>query len=115
MVRNKFWTFIKPKAFIYDANNKLLATVTRNFKLRESYSIEGADEPLTIESKKLIDFTMTIKMGEKVIGTISYPFFRVNDTFNLEFEDPEDASFLTAVVIAIDNIRDRQQSSAATD
>lgn len=47
-----------------------------------------------------------MKNGEK-IGSITTQFFAMSDTFNVELNDNEDPAFITALIIAMDNVRDR--------
>ena len=109
MVRNKFWKFIRRKALIYDANKKLVARVIRDFRIRQSYTIEGAQEEIKVVANGPVGlgFDMSITMGGKEIGHIKRPYVQWTDTFNVTVNDPEDAAILVAMVIAIDNIQDQ--------
>lgn len=113
IVRNKYWHFIKRKALIYDANKKLVARVIRDFKIRQSYTIEGAQEEIKVVANGPIGFGFdnNITMGGKDIGHIKRPYVQWTDTFNVTVNDPEDAAFLVALVIAIDNIQDQAKKN----
>lgn len=117
MVRNKFWKFIKPKALIYGPDKKLVAKVIRDFRIRQSYTIEGAVEEIRIVANGAIGlgFDNTIWMGGKAIGRIKRPYVAWTDTFTVEFDDPADSAFLVALVIAIDVIQDRQKADASSN
>ena len=112
-VRNKFWFFIKRKALIYDANKKLVARVIRDFRIRQSYTIEGAQEEIKVVANGPVGlgFDMSITMGGKEIGHIKRPYVQWTDTFNVTVNDPEDAAILVAMVIAIDNIQDQARKA----
>ena len=113
-VRNKFWTFIRRKALVYDANKKLVARVIRDFRIRQSYTIEGAQEEIKVVANGPIGlgFDMSITMGGKEIGHIKRPYIAWTDTFNVTVNDPADAAILVAFVIAIDNIQDQAKQSS---
>lgn len=113
IVRNKFWNFIRRKALIYDANKKLIARVIRDFKIRQSYTIEGAQEEIKVVANGAVGlgFDMSITMGGKEIGHIKRPFVQWTDTFNVTVLDPEDAGFMVALIIAIDNIQDQAKKN----
>ena len=113
MVRNKFWHFFRRKALVYDANKKLVARVIRNFRIRQVYTIEGAQEEIRVEANGPIGlgFDMSITMGGKEIGHIKRPYIQWTDTFDVTFDDPEDAAILVALVIAIDNIQDQAKQN----
>ena len=114
MVRNKFWHLFKRKALIYDANKKLVVRIIRDFKIRQSYTIEGAEEEIKVIANGSVGlgFDMSIFMGGKEIGHIKRPFVTWTDTFNLTIIDPEDAAILVAIVIGIDNIQDKARKNA---
>ena len=115
MVRNKFWFLFKRKALIYDANKKLVARVIRDFKIRQSYTIEGAQEEIKVVANGPVGFgfDMSISMGGREIGHIKRPYVQWTDTFNVTFNDPEDAAVLVAIVIGIDNIQDQARKNNA--
>lgn len=112
MVRNKYWKGIRPKSLIYDADKKLVARVIRDIKVRKSYTVEGATEDIKMvaNGKIGLGFDMSILLGDKEIGHIVRPFNKLTETFNVTVNDPEDLAFMVAMVIAMDNIEDRQSA-----
>lgn len=112
VVRNKFWH--KPffnSALIFNAKKQKLAVVTKSHLIKNGYDVVGANELIKVEGS---GWNLDIVMSDKKIGHISLPtnsvknFFRLTDTYVLDVEDPEDASFLVAMMIAIDNIHDKK-------
>lgn len=109
MVRNKFWSWIQRKAFIYNENKALVATVIRDVNLTAGFTVLGAEEEIRVVSDQIGSFSLTILMGGKEIGKIKRPILTMTDTYEVDFEDEEDAPFLVALIIAMDNIFDRQR------
>ena len=112
-VRNKFWHLFRRKALVYDENKKLVARVIRNFRIRQVYTLEGAQEEIRVVANGPIGlgFDMSIIMGGREIGHIKRPYVQWTDTFNVTFEDPQDAGVLVALVISIDNIQDQAKKN----
>jgi len=111
IVRNKFWSLLGRKALIYDGNKNLVATVKREIKFVAGFTITGAEQEIRVDANNIGGLSLRITMGGKEIGTIHRPFLALTDTFELDFADEEDAPFLVALVIAIDNITDRNRKS----
>lgn len=113
-VRNKFWH--KPfhkSAVIFNDKGKKLAVVTNSHLIKNGYEVVGATEPIQVEGR---GWDLDIILGEKKIGHISLPevknikdAMRISDAFVLDVEDPDDAPFLVAMMIAIDNIHDQER------
>ncbi|MCR5309485.1 MAG: LURP-one-related family protein [Bacilli bacterium] len=112
-IRNKFWHLFRRKALVYDANKRLVARVIRNFRIRQVYTIEGAQEEIKVVANGPIGlgFDMSILMGGREIGHIKRPYVQWTDTFNVTFDDPQDAAILVALVIGIDNIQDQAKNA----
>ncbi len=106
IVRNKLIHFIRRKAYIYDGNKKLIATVIKRFSLKEGFLIEGTDKPLEIQGN-FWGWNFKIIYGDRQIGTITRKF-ALADKFAIDINSQEDAPFLVALVIAIDNIYDKK-------
>ncbi|MCQ2793866.1 MAG: hypothetical protein MJ207_00620 [Bacilli bacterium] len=122
-VCNKRIHGLKRSCFIYDANDKEVAHVKvgKLLTFGMDYEVEGVTEPLTIKGVIYSDAGAQIKLGNKVIGSIVPANLKrvaggamvstgisVSTQFKVIFEDPADAPFLVALVIAIDNIHDAE-------
>lgn len=112
VVRNKFWKLFKTSTLIYDADNELVAKLSNSdWDFKNKFVLEGGDEDVTI-SGNLIQFPsikLQVTKKDKVIGTITKDFNLFRDTFSIDVDDTEDAAFLVALVISIDNIWDSRR------
>lgn len=106
-IRNKWFNFFVHKAYIYDENKKKIATVKDKWiNTNNEYFVTGYKDEIKIEGSFFSLQTQILKNGE-IIGTIRRQITFVSDAFELDAND-EDISFLTALVIAIDNITDKK-------
>ena len=113
-VRNKFWH--KPfqkSAIIYNDKKQKMAIVRTSNLFKHAYEVVGGTQPINVEGT---GWNLDITFGDQKVGHIAPPsedmvknFFRVTDGYSLEVLDKEDATFLIALVIAIDNIHDQQR------
>ena len=107
VVRNKFWHKPFYKSALIFQNGKKLATVQNSHFIKNGYEVTGATEEIKVEGKF---WNLDIMLGDKKIGHISPPEkMTLDDAYTLEVDDPEDAPFLVAMMIAIDNIYDQQR------
>lgn len=104
-VRNKWFNFFFNKAYIYDAEGEKLAKVTNDgitgFKL--------VDYPDNITISRGIKRKREIYKNGECIGMVYPNFTFVRDAYTLEINDNEDIAFFVALVIAVDNIRDKDR------
>ncbi len=107
-VRNKFINFFVHRSYVYDANNRQIATVKDKFlNVKQKYYIEGTQDNLRVEGN-FFSLTCQILRNECVIGTIRRKINLFVDSFEFE-ADEADIPFLIALVISIDNILDNKQ------
>ena len=106
MVRNKYWHLFLKSAFIYDAEGNKLLKVKRKFAIKNDYSVQGTEDEYAIDGSVFGWNFSVIKNGE-VIGTIKRELNFIVNSFEVNVENPENAPFMIAFVIAIDNIVDR--------
>lgn len=111
MVRNKYWTFLVKKAFICDAEGKILATVSRKISIKSKFSVEGEGCKMDI-SGDFLGFNYDILKDGQKIAHVHRKLWALNDAFEADIEDDKDAALVTALVIAIDNISDHEQSDS---
>ena len=108
IVRNKFWNFWTRSAFILDAEkHKVCRVKNRGFKT--GYDVVGFDDEISLDGWTLGGYSL-VKNGEK-IGTVTTNIASLADNFQLEINDTEDAGFVVALIIAIDNVRDNATKS----
>lgn len=107
-VRNKWFNFIFNKAYIYDAEGEKIAKVTNDgilgFKL--------VDYPENVVVKGGFKRKREIYKNGECIGSVARSYDFLRDSFELEIDDKEDIAFYVALVIALDNIRDKDRNQS---
>ena len=94
--------------FVYDANNIRVATVKKNkWSVTRKFEIEDTPDAMSIEGK-FFGLTSKILRNETQVGVISRELTLARDSFALE-ADEKDIAFLTALVVAFDNLQDKRQ------
>ncbi len=107
VVRNKIWHKPFHKSALIYQNGKKLAKVQNSHFVKNGYEVTGATEEIKVEGKF---WNLDIMLGGKKIGHIGRPEkMTLNDAYTLEVDNPEDAPFLVAMMIAIDNIHDQRR------
>lgn len=109
-VRTRFFNFIIHKAFVCDKNGKKLAYVRNRMSFTRSFEIKGLDGTNLEIRGDILAFNMTVYLDGVPIGHIHRNFTIIRDSFILDAE-PVNLPYLTAVVIAIDNVVDSAQGS----
>lgn len=111
IIRNKFWRLFTYKAFVLDADENVKATVRRKiFSLHDRYFVTCDMGQLEIIGN-IFQFNYRIKLNGKEIGHVARKI-SLRDSFVLTIDDNYDYMFMTALVIAIDNITDRKDRDA---
>ena len=108
IVRNKMIRFFMNSCYIYDGNKTKIARLKQKFHLlkgefvllgyKDEYAIDGT---LGLLSER----NMTITRNGEVIGEAGRK--GATDSFYLTAYHDEDAAFLVALIVAIDNIIDK--------
>ncbi len=112
MVRNKFWKFLSNNAYVYDAEKEKVAKVCHKlFSFHKKFNVIGFTDELRLEGD-VLGFDYTIYKNDEAVGSIDRKFWALTDSFVLHVNQPEDAPFLIALVIAIDNIMDRYRNKS---
>ena len=107
IVRNKFWKLFIHRAFVLDKDGNKVATVRRKFwSLHDRYFMDSSLGQLEITGN-ILSFDYHIILNGKEIGHIARRI-SLRDSFVLDIQDDVDIPFFVALVIAIDNIRDRK-------
>ena len=111
IVRNKFWRLFTYKAFVLDANETVKATIRRKiFSLHDRYFVTSDLGEMEIVGN-IFQFNYKILLNGKQIGHVARKI-SLRDSFVLTVDDDCDYMFMTALVIAIDNITDRKDENA---
>lgn len=103
-IRNKWWNFFLHSAYIYDAEGNKIAKLKNKFSRKAVYLSEGFPDAFRI-GKHPDKKGYAIYRNEQLIGS----YFRSSifvDSFEVDYDNPKDASILVALIIAIDNIQD---------
>lgn len=108
-VRNKFWKFITQRAFIKDCStNERLATVKYGvWTTNGRYVVEDYKDEIEIVGKRF-SLSREVKKNGETMANITSEFLKVADNFTIDANE-EDIPFLSALVIAIDNIKDKEK------
>lgn len=105
-VRNKFWHLFLKSAYIYDSEGNKIVKVQRKFAIKNDYKIIGTEDEYSIDGS-LFGWNFTLIKNGTPIGTIKRELNFIVNSFEVNVENPDDAPFMIALVIAIDNIVDR--------
>ena len=107
-LRNKWFNWFVHKVYIYDAEGTKIATVKDKwFNLKSEYFVVGCKDEIKVEGG-FVGRGLQIYRNGQCIGALRIEVTIVADAFTLE-ADPADIPFLIALVIAIDNIRDKRK------
>lgn len=109
-VRTRFINFFFHKAFVIDNEGRKLVSIRNKFAVRNTYKVEPMNgEDISINGD-FLNWNMTVFRNGAPVGDIHRNFNIIRDSFILD-ADPENLAFLTAMVIAIDNIVDSATNS----
>lgn len=108
-VRNKWINFFSRSAYVRDAHGNRIAKVKRKFGFRNDIIVEGYKDEISIQGE-FLSWTLDIFRNGEQIGTIRRTFDLL-DSFVLETGTEDDAAFMVALVIAIDNIFDNMSNT----
>ena len=105
-IRNKYWTMFYNKIFVIDPEGNRVATIKKGkWSLNRKYKIEDCVDSMEIQGKFFSRTSNILRNGE-VAGVITREITLVRDAFSLD-ADEKDIPFLTALVIALDNLGDK--------
>ena len=105
-VRNKYWHWLNRYAFIDDAEGNRIAKLKLEWGFDRKFYIEGYKDEISIIGD-FFRWNFSIAKNGEQIGTLSRQIDFV-DSFALDIDNEEDAAFLVATVIGIDNIYDEK-------
>ena len=104
-VRNKWFNFFFNKAYIYDAEGEKIAKLTND----GITGLKLVDNPDDITISRGLKLKREIYKNGECVGYVTRNITFVRDSFTLEINDNEDIAFFVALVIAIDNIKDKDR------
>lgn len=108
IVRNKFWKVFVHKALIFDANKqKIAALKEKRWSTRDKFIVEDYPDEIKIDRRFFSLSSEILKNGEH-FAQVDRQLSLFTDSFSLE-ADEKDIPFLCALVIALDNIKDRKR------
>ena len=106
IIRNRWLNPIRHKTYIKDADGNRVATVySKAFDLTRLYA-DSTTGQYTVQGK-FFSFSSTILRDGVPVGVLQRQFTVIADAFSLE-ASPEDMPFMTALVIALDNLSDNR-------
>lgn len=107
-IRNRWFNFFANKTFVYDAEKTKVATIKKGkLSFNANYKIEDCVDDMQIVGKIFSRESKIMRNGKQV-GVITREFSIIADSFCLEAEE-NDIEFLIALVIAFDNIKDKDR------
>ena len=99
-------TFASNRVYIFDAEKNRIATIKKSkFSFNRNYKIEDTEDSMSIGGK-FFSTTSTILKNDEPVGVIQRKILALTDSYSLE-ADEKDIPFLTALVIGLDNIKDK--------
>lgn len=109
-VKNKLIRFFMNSCYVYDAEGHKIARIKQKFKLfKKEYVLSGYADEIEIKGDFIQHCLEVFKNGEK-IGEVGKKFVSMVDSFRLDCYNDADAPLLVALVVAIDNINDKNLS-----
>lgn len=109
-VKNKLIKWFMNSCYIYDSEGNKIARIKQKFKMfKKEFTLKGYADEIEIKGDFVQHCLDIYKNGEK-IGEAGKKFFALVDSFRLDCYKDEDAPLLVALVIAIDNINDKNLS-----
>ena len=114
IIRNKFWRLFTRRAFIMDKDNNIICRVSKKFfSIRSKFFVEGYKDEIVIDGN-ILDFNFRIMKNGVEVGHLARKI-SLRDSFELTINDDNDAAFICALVIAIDNILDRRDAENSSN
>lgn len=108
-IKNKLIRLLMNSCYVYDAQGKKVARIKQKLHLfKRQYSLTGYQDNIEIQGD-IIEHCLRIYKNGEQIGEVGRKFLSLVDTFLLTCNNDEDAPLLVALVIAIDNIQDKNR------
>lgn len=107
VVRNKWFNWIVHKAYVFDQNKNKICTVKKLVRVKQKYVLEDCEDEISIEGN-IVGWNFKVMKNSEQIGSIQKQI-GMSDKFKIEASE-ENIPFIVALVVAIDNIRDKIRS-----
>lgn len=104
IVKNKFFNWWTHACFILSPEKQKIAML-KNRGFKRGYDVLGYADEFSIEGQGM---GYSIVKNGNTIGLIRSNFMSLVDNFEIDVEEGENPAFLVAMIIAMDNIRDRK-------
>ena len=109
VVKNKLFNLFMKSSYIFDAEGNKIAQLKKKFKMFErEFNVLGFKDEISIQGD-IIQHSMDIFRNGEKIGEVGKKFISLVDQFNLISFKDEDAPFLVALIVGLDNINDRNK------
>lgn len=109
-VKNKLIKWWMNSCYVCDKDGHKIARVKQKFKLfKKEFTLTGYADEIEIKGDFIQHCLEIYKNGEK-IGEVGKKFVSLVDRFRLDCYNDADAPLLVALVVAIDNINDKNLS-----
>lgn len=109
-IRNKWPTVIMHSAYVSDGNGNKLCRVKEKFKIGQPFLVDETSDDIQITGYIL--HGLQVVCNGVLIGTIKKEVWKLRDYFVLDVPVEQNAAFMIALTIAIDNIGDKNKSSS---
>ena len=107
-IQNRFFNFFSHKTYIFDNEKNKIATIKKGaWSLNRNYEILDTEDHMEIVGKIFSRHSQILRNDEQ-IATLSRQITFIGDSFVLEADEKE-IPFLTALVIAYDNLVDKRR------
>lgn len=108
IVKNRYFNLLSHKVCIDDADGNRVASIKKSiFGITGNYKIFDTDGEMLIEGVPFGRTSFIMRNGQEV-ATLKKDFTFVCDSYSLD-ADEKDIPFFTALVIALDNLRDKRR------
>ncbi len=107
-IRNKYWRvpFTPSAVLISDGQGERICKIKPDRLFGRTFIAVGCRHEITLKSDGFMKGLTVLKDGNE-IGRIDFMFTVVKDAFTVEVYKEEDAAFMVALTIAVDNYRDK--------
>ena len=112
VIRNKFWHFVYDTIFVYNREKDKIAELSNNrWDFKRKFVLRGFKDEYVISGNlfQYPDIKMEITKNGQKIGTLTKNWSVLRDAYTLEIDNEDDAGFLVALSIGVDNIYDRMR------
>ncbi|MBQ7351668.1 MAG: LURP-one-related family protein [Clostridia bacterium] len=108
VVRNKWFNFLHHTAYIFNAEGESVGQIRKNkYSITNSFGAENFSEDYKILGK-FFSRKLDISRNDKEYAVLTMEWSWFVDKYSIETNAVEDMPLLVAMVIAIDNVKDKR-------